>query len=77
MQVKNVTRAMQMMAVFMHEIWNRAYAASKMAPLHPVSRHTRSGAHLPKGFRGHNPAGTKIARLAAAQAIGKRGRVQA
>lgn len=68
-----VNMAVAMVSMFMAAIWRRADLDSRGKSLNAPRYHYRS--KLPKGFSKHNPAGTKMARLASSGAISMRGRV--
>jgi len=71
----------RLMTFFMQAIGAKADRAAQAAARSmltiPTFRHSRRlGSKHQKGYSNHNPAGTKVARMAASQAIGMRGRVQ-
>lgn len=74
---KHINMASLMMSVFMRATWDRVAAAARLLPQGQAHEgyDNSHGRRLPKGFRGHAPAGTKLARLARNSAIGLRGRV--
>jgi hypothetical protein len=53
------------MSFFMQAIWARAAHFAKATPRFETGRGSYHGnGILPKGFKNHNPAGSKIAKLA-------------
>ena len=59
----HVNLASRIMAFFMQGIWARQALLAKQHPLRTYGSRNRSG-YLPKGFKDHNPAGSKVAKLA-------------
>jgi hypothetical protein len=61
----HINLASRIMSFFMQAIWARQALLAKQHPLMaPDSHGSGHSGYLPKGFKNHKPAGSKIAKLA-------------
>lgn len=63
----HINMASRIMSFFMQAIWARQAFIARSVHTQTIFHNCTDGRRLPKGFKNHNPAGSKIAKLALEQ----------